>query len=98
MSALGIAAGLVGTWLRGRTLERLHQTRVKGRSEVVRILAPGSRLIDLDGGAVLIEVGHGTDSISGALGASQTDLAPQVPRWPTGPRSATRRRDRRRVR
>lgn len=57
VSALGISAGVVGTWLRGRTLERLHQARVDGRSEVVRTLTPGSRLIDLDEGTVLIEVG-----------------------------------------
>ncbi|GAA0251227.1 hypothetical protein GCM10009527_054370 [Actinomadura nitritigenes] len=54
-----IVAGVVTTWLRTRSLERLHRERMSTREAMVRRLAPKGRLIDvLDGRLLVIEVGE----------------------------------------
>lgn len=59
VTVTAIAAGVVTTWLRTRSLERLHRERMSAREAMVRRLASRGRLIDvLDGRLLVIEVGE----------------------------------------
>ncbi|TMR03392.1 hypothetical protein ETD83_10825 [Actinomadura soli] len=56
MSLVGTGASLVATWLRVRGRVQAERIRLSARTQVVRGLGPGSRLVESPEG-VIIEVG-----------------------------------------
>jgi hypothetical protein len=57
VTVCGSITGVITIWIRFRTCVHLYRTRVGARSEVIRVLAPGSRFIERADG-IIIEIGH----------------------------------------
>ena len=59
VTAVGTIASAFATWVRTRAYVRVHRAQEEARRDMVRVLTPGSRFMDLDGHSIIVDVGDG---------------------------------------
>ena len=61
VTVVGTVASAFATWVRARAYVQVRRAQEEARRDMVRVLAPGSRFMDLDGHNVIVDIGTGHD-------------------------------------
>lgn len=79
VAVVGTIASAFATWVRARAYVQVRRAQEEARRDIVRVLAPSSRFMDLDGHSVIVDVGSGSDTPLRAADAAAPPPAPLPP-------------------
>ena len=62
VTVVGTVASAFATWVRARAYVQVRKAQEEARRDMVRVLAPGSHFMDLDGHSIIVDVGTSRDT------------------------------------